>query len=190
MTLAEAQYDIRRAYVGGGPGAFVSALVWLAAGLVERSQGTATAFTILFFGGMLIFPGAKIVETLFFRRPDVHKDNKLGLVALESTIAMIGGLGAAWLFLRSDPALVFPVAAVAVGTHYFAFRSVYGDATYWVLAAAMTAIGVVGVVLPDAVPGGTIFAIAAVEAVFAVILTVRAPPPSVLPLGGGGSPQD
>lgn len=175
MTLAEAQYDIRRAYVGGGPGAFVSALVWLAAGLVERSAGTATAFTVLFFGGMLIFPGGKIVETLFFRRPDVHKDNRLGLVALESTIAMIGALGAAWLLLQFDPALAFPVAAIAVGTHYFAFSSVYGDRTYWLLAAVMTAIGAAEIFLPGIVPGGTIFAIAMVEAVFAAILTLRAP---------------
>lgn len=31
MSIDEAQRDMRRAYVGGGPGAIVSALVWLAA---------------------------------------------------------------------------------------------------------------------------------------------------------------
>jgi hypothetical protein len=175
MTLAEAQLDIRRAYVGGGPGAFVSALVWLAAGLVERSQGSATAFTVLFFGGMLIYPGGLLVEKLFFRRPAPRKDNALGLIALESTIAMIGCLFAAWLLLRFEPAFVFPVAAIAVGTHYFAFKSVYGDRTYWVMAAAITAVGFAGLYWPDRIPGGLIFAVTVVEAVFAVILTLRAP---------------
>lgn len=56
MTTSEAHREIRHAYVHGGPGAFVSATIWLIAAMVERRSGVATAFATLFFGGFLIFP--------------------------------------------------------------------------------------------------------------------------------------
>src|SRR3546814_12510337 len=48
--------------------------------------------------------------------------------ALPISIAMIGGLFAAWLFLPFQPTYAFPLAAIAVGTHYAVFKTVYGDA--------------------------------------------------------------
>src|SRR3546814_10311314 len=68
----------------------------------------------------------------------------LGATALESTIAMIGGLFAAWLFLPFQPTYVFPLAAIAVGTHYAVFKTVYGDALFWVLGGLITATGKIG----------------------------------------------
>jgi hypothetical protein len=65
--------------------------------------------------------------------PAEAEGNTLGRIALESTIAMLGCLFAAWLLLPTRADLVFPVAAIAVGTHYAAFRSVYGDILYWLL---------------------------------------------------------
>ena len=76
---------------------------------------------------MLIFPLSHIAARQLFKRAPAFRSNQLGLVALQITIAMIGGLFAAWLFLQSKPAYVFPLAAIAIGTHYAAFRTVYGD---------------------------------------------------------------
>ena len=56
MTITDAQADLRQAYVGGGPGAVVSGLLWLVVAWVEANEGTRTAFITLFFGGMLIYP--------------------------------------------------------------------------------------------------------------------------------------
>lgn len=176
MTLAEAQLDIRRAYVGGGPGACISGLVWLTAALVDLRYGTATAFATLFFGGMLIFPLSKLLCSFAFSRQSEQRDNQLSRVALESTIAMIGGLLAAWLLLNLEARFAFPVAAIAVGTHYFAFNTAYGDKTYWLLAALITAIGLAALFGPTALAGMMIFAVAAVELVLGIILTRRAPP--------------
>lgn len=100
---------------GGGPGAFVSGLVWLVAAWVEANHGIRAAFIALFFGGMLIYPLGLAAARLLFRRTGEAKGNPMGPIALESTIAMIGGLLAAWLILPFKPDLVFPVAAVAVG---------------------------------------------------------------------------
>jgi hypothetical protein len=124
MVISDAQLDLRRAYVGGGPGVMVSGLIWLAATYIQHAQGIGTGFAALFFGGMLIFPGTKLVCRTMFHRENESSSNPFGMTVLESTIAMIGGLFAAWLFLSSQPALVFPLAAIAVGTHYFVFKTV------------------------------------------------------------------
>lgn len=98
----------------------------------------------------------------------------MGLTALESTIAMIGGLFAAWLFLSYAPAYAFPLAAIAVGTHYLVFRTVYGDITYWLLAAVISCIGLIDIFKAFPIPAGMIFAVGFVELLFGVILVKRA----------------
>ena len=174
MEIIEAQRDLRRAFVGGGPGVFVSALVWFAAAWVENRSGVGPAFAILFFGGMLIFPLATLAARLLWRRGKESPDNPLGAIALESTVAMIGGLFAAWLFLPVRPGYVFPIAAIAVGTHYAVFKTVYGDRLFWLLGALVTAVGLLSIYAVVRIPGGPILAVAAIELVFAILLTVRA----------------
>jgi len=173
MTVLEAQRDMRRAYVGGGPGAIVSALVWLAAASAQRNTETATAFVVLFVGGLFIFPLSLLVSRVLFRRAKEAAGNPLGMTALESTIAMIAGLFGAYLFLKHDEAFVFPFAAIAVGTHYFAFKTVYGDMLFWALGAVITALGVVQI-LGHPLPGGVAPWVAAAELIFGTVLTLRA----------------
>ena len=173
MNIAEAQRDIRRAYTGGGPGLIFSAVVWLAAALAQTSHGTAFAFGLLFIGGMAIFPAGLALSRLVFRRAAETKGNPLGITALESTICMIGGLIAAWLMLPLKPAWVFPLAAIAVGTHFAVFKTVYGDRLFWVLGAALTGIGCYAI-FAGPLPFGVGFVVAATEAVFGIILTARA----------------
>jgi hypothetical protein len=128
---------------------------------------------VLFLGGMLIFPLSTLASRTIFRREREAAGNPLGMTALESTIAMIGGLFAAWLLLPLKPALVFPLAAIAVGTHYAAFKTIYGDRLFWALAAIITAIGLGNIlVAPDF--GGAAFAVALVELTFGTVLTLRA----------------
>lgn len=172
MTIEEQQADQRRAFVGGGPGVFVSGSTWIVAALVERSHGTQTAFAALFIGGMMIFPVSSAICRLLFRRAASASGNALGGLGLESTIMMIGGLFAAWLFLDVRPELTFPIAAIAVGTHYLPFRTIYGDRLFWLLGGLITAVGVAGIV---AAPPwlNVILAVGVVELVFGVALTLR-----------------
>lgn len=174
MTLREAQDDLRRAFVGGGPGVFVSALAWIAAAMIERSHGVGPAFVVLFFAGWLIFPLATVASRFLFRRQKELSDSPLGGLALESTIAMIGGFFAAWLFIASRPGYVFPLAAIAVGTHYVVFRTVYGDALFWLLGGLITSLGFLGIYVVVPIPGGPILAVGVIELLFAVLLTLRA----------------
>ena len=101
--MTDAQADLRRAYVDGGPGVIVSGVVWLIAAWVEARTGTATAFAVLFFGGMAIFPVSLLIDRGILRRARENPANPGGMLVLEATIAMIAGLFAAWLFLRHDP---------------------------------------------------------------------------------------
>ena len=170
-SLVQAQAELRYSYVRGGPGAFVSGWVWLAAAWAASARGTAFGFVVLFFGGMLIFPvGTTLVRTVF-RRPPPAAGNPGPRMVIETVFPMIGGFLAAWLLLPHRPDFVFPISAIAVGSHYFGFRTAYGDATYWVLAALMCGVGVAAI-FTAAFPSGAVpWVIAAVELGFGVGFT-------------------
>lgn len=172
MLISEAQQDLRRAYVGGGPGVMISGLVWLTATWMLHTKGVGAGFAALFVGGMLIFPLSKLVCRFAFRRTNEAAGNPFGMTVLEGTIAMIGGLFAAWLFLGPKPELVFPLAPIAVGTHYFVFKTTYGDRSFWLLAAVVTAIGIGDIYLPP-LRGSTALLVAITEIAFGVALTLR-----------------
>jgi len=184
LIIAEAQQDNRRAFVGGGPGTFISGVLWLTSAVVLRQRGVGSAFAFLFFGGMLIFPLSLLVSRQLFKRPPASKSNQLGRLALESTIAMIGGLFIAWLFLAIKSAYVFPVAAIAIGTHYAAFRTVYGNTLFWTLAGLITAVGVFDILGYVRFPGGPALAVGLLEIVFGILLTVRDKRPQPLDTTG------
>ena len=141
---------------------------------MKTQRGISWAFAVLFFGGMLIFPLSQLASRILFRRGPTIRENPLGRVALESTVSVIGGLFAAWRFLPFKPAYVFPLSAIAVGTHYAAFRTVYGDPVFWVPGGLITAVGILDVLRYVNIPGGPILAVGLIEIVFAAILTVRA----------------
>jgi hypothetical protein len=106
-----------------------------------------------------------------FRREPEAADNAMGRVALESTIAMIGGLVIAWLLLPTKPDWVFPLAAIAVGTHFFAFRTAYGDIRFWLLGAILTALGFGALFMPSL--GGPLpIIVGAVEITFGLWLAL------------------
>ena len=56
MSIAQAQGDVRRVYVGGFYGQLVSAVVWLSAAAVATWVSTGGAVVVLFLGGVVIFP--------------------------------------------------------------------------------------------------------------------------------------
>jgi hypothetical protein len=174
MQIRQAQDAISRSFVGGGPGVVYSGLIWIVAGFVHLRSDVNTAFIVLFIGGMTIFPASILLSRILFRRPNLSSGNPLGTLGLESTIAMLAGLFAAWLFLPLESSYVLPLAAIAVGVHYFAFATLYGDKIYWLLAALITAAGFSGIYAPDAIPGGTLFAIGIIELTFGLVLSKRA----------------
>lgn len=180
MTIEEAQQDFRRAYVGGGPGVLVSGLVWLVAAVIAHYQGIERGFAALFIGGMAIHPVSTLACRKLFNRAKEASDNPLGGVALESTVAMIGGLVVAWLFIALHAEYVFPVAAIATGTRYAIFKTVYGDRLFWLLGGLMTGIGLLVVFDLAALPVASAFAVGASEVAVAAVMLMRARQPAPL----------
>ncbi len=173
VDIATAQAELRASYMNGGPGAVVSGLVWLAAAVSATTWGTPTGFAVLFFGGMTIFPLGTLVVRMFFRRDPPSPGNPGGRIVIETVFPMMGGLLAAWLLLPYRPDLVFPLAAIAVGAHYFGFRTAYGGLVYWGLAALICGVGL-GTVFVG-IPGGASvpYIIAGIEVVFGLWVTSK-----------------
>ena len=116
--LPAAQAELRYSYLTGGPGASVSGIVWLVAAFTSQGRGVGKGFIVLFFGGMTIFPLGTLVVRSIFRRPPPSKSNPGPRVVMETVLPMMGGLLAAWLLLPSRPEAVFPIGAIAVGSHH------------------------------------------------------------------------
>lgn len=173
MDLATAQAELRSSYLNGGPGAVVSGIVWLAAALVASNVGLEAGFAVLFFGGMAIFPIGTLVVRTVFRRPGPSAANPGGRTVTETVPPMIAGFLAAFLLMPSRPEFVFPMAAIAVGAHYFGFRTAYGDVVYWILAVVICGVGL-GTIFAG-VPGGMTvpYVVAGIEIVFGVWATIR-----------------
>ncbi|SFP99236.1 DUF7010 family protein [Sphingomonas rubra] len=172
MHINEAQQDFRRAYVGGSPGVLVSGLVWLAAAITSQGHGVGRGFAVLFIGGMIIHPLSTVLCRKVFGRAKEVAGNPLAGAALESTISMIGGLVAAWLLIPLRAEYVFAVAAIAAGTRYAMFKTIYGDRLFWLLAGLMSGVGVL--VIFGAVPSlSPAFAVGGLEVIFAGIFLAR-----------------
>lgn len=172
MDIGTAQKDMDRAYVAGAPAVLVSGLVWITAGVVLARSGTASGFAALFIGGILIVPVALAIARLGFRARPVTRGNPLDRLGLESTAMLFAGIFIAYALLRTAPALVFPAMAIAIGARYFVFRTIYDDATYWLLGGLLAALGIAAILgLP--IPGNIALAAGAVEVVLAVILLLR-----------------
>ena len=171
MDINAAQLEMRDSYLRGGPGVIVSGIGWLIAGVVGNNSGIPTAFAALFFGGMLIAPITTLIVRAVFRRDPPKRSNQGTLTVIETTFPMIGGLFAAWLMLPFRPDFVFALAAMAVGTHYFGFRTAYGDWTYWILGGTLVAIGCSSIFFGAPSAYITPFLVSVAEMVFGIWLT-------------------
>ena len=171
--METAQQDMRRAYVNGAPGVFVSGLVWLAAGTVWLVQGVPAAFTVLFFGGMLIMPLAIIIARTIYREPKLPPGGQLERLSLESTFVLFAGLLVAYAGLRSAPQAVFPIIVTIIGARYFVFRTIYAEPIYWLLGATLVAIGGLMLLYGFSWPGNLALVAGCVEVAFAIALLRR-----------------
>ncbi|MFN3620252.1 DUF7010 family protein [Sphingorhabdus sp.] len=140
MHLGEAQRDMRRAYVNGGVGIFVSGLVWAAAGLVTLYAEPLSAMAILFFGGMLIHPLSLLIARRVYHRGKVRAPNPMEMLALQSTAFLIIGLVVAYLVSPTYGDWFFAIALLTVGARYLVFQTVYGMRLYLVLGVILIAI--------------------------------------------------
>ena len=140
MHLGEAQRDMRRAYVNGGVGIFVSGVVWATAGLVTLNASLGAGMAALFFGGMAIHPLSLLLAKIVYRRGKVRAPNPMEMLALQSTAFLIIGLVVAYLVSEAHPDWFFPIALLTVGARYLVFQTVYDMRLYLVLGFILIAL--------------------------------------------------
>lgn len=144
MKFTEAQENMRKAYFGGGPGAFASGTVWLTAGITALISTKQISVMVFFFGGMLIHPLGIVLSKALKRSGKHKKGNPLSSLALESTFLLFIGLFIAYLALQVRPNWFFPIMILIIGGRYLVFSSIYGLRIYWVFGALLILSGVAG----------------------------------------------
>jgi hypothetical protein len=174
MTLDDAQRDMRAAYVCGAPGMFVSALAWLAAGLVALRVSAAFSVLVLFVGGMFIHPMATVLCKLLGASGKHSSTNPLGGMAIEGLAWFLLCLPVSYAVSKFNVLWFFPAMLCVIGGRYLTFRTLYGLRIYWVCGAAL-ALAAYLCAASKAPPYVGAFAGAAIEAAFAlmVVLTNR-----------------
>ena len=177
VTIAEAQRDMRAGYVGGAPGMFASALVWLAAGLVAVQVSPQRAVVALFVGGVLIHPIGVLLARALGRTGQHTHGNPLGQLALETTAWLVLSMPLAYAVSLVRMDLFFPAMLLVIGGRYTTFATIFGRRVFWACGGALVAAAYALASL-NATPATGAFTGAAIEAVFAVVIaaTIRAEP--------------
>jgi len=147
MIFTEAQEDMRKSYLGGGPGAFASGIVWLTAGITALISTKQISVLIFFFGGMLIHPLGILISKALNRSGKHKNGNPLSFLALESTFLLFIGLFIAFLTLQIRPNWFFSIMILIIGGRYLLFSSIYGMRIYWIFGATLILSGIGGFLL-------------------------------------------
>jgi len=173
LSVADAQRDMRHAYMDGAPGILTSATVWFVASMVCLLQSPRQAVWALFIGGMLIHPVALALLKLLGRPARHARRNPLGTLALSTTIWMILALPLAYAvsMLRLD--WFFPAMLFVIGGRYLTFETLYGMRIYLLFGAVLALAGyALGPLGASAAAGA--FAGAAIEAGFGAFILATA----------------
>ncbi|XQW86728.1 DUF7010 family protein [Thalassotalea piscium] len=147
MKFEQAQKDMNDSYFGGGPGVFISGLVWCLAGFAALYSSNQFSMMTLFFGGMAIHPLSMVLSKMLKRSGKHNQDNPLGKLALESTIILFVGLFLAFYVAKLNLAWFYPIMLMAIGVRYLIFNTLYGLKTYWVLGAILMFSGMLCILL-------------------------------------------
>ena len=167
--LAEFQQDMRVAYLRGATGITTSGLVWLAAGLVAYVDEPSRAVWTLFLGAMFIVPVSNLIDRVFGAPGKHTAGNRLGWLAMESTVFMIMCLPLAYGLSLFKIEWFFPAVLMIIGGRYLIFATVFGTRVYWLLGSILGAAAVVAFKFAFP-PHASAFLGAAIELVFGIVL--------------------
>lgn len=143
MQIADAQREVRSAFLGGFVGQLVSAVLWAASGALAVWRSPASGMVFLVATGFFIYPLTQTGLKLLGRPGRLGADNALASLGAQVAFVLplvLPVVGAATLH-RTD--WFYPAFMVALGAHYLPFVFLYGMRTFGVLAALLWGLGVV-----------------------------------------------
>ncbi|WP_440053138.1 DUF7010 family protein [Pseudoalteromonas sp. T1lg65] len=138
-SIAAAQKDMRDAYYNGAPGIACSGVAWVIAGLVALLSQPLHGMIALLVGGMFIFPASMLVCKLCGRSGAHNSHNPLAPLAIEGTIWMLFAFLVAVVLGLYELAYFFPAMLIIIAGRYLTFSTLYGQKSFYLLAAALIA---------------------------------------------------
>jgi len=135
------QIELRKAFLGGFAGQFISGCIWLVAALMSVIAGDYYDMAVLFFGSMAIFPLTQALLKIMGRHTRLKASN--GLWSLGTQIAFTVPInfllvGAITIFRLL---WFFPASMIVVGDHYLPFIMLYGLKMFGVLSLTLVGLG-------------------------------------------------
>jgi len=143
MYVADAQREIRQAYIGGFMGQLVSGLLWLASAAVATWSSPRSAIILLVLGGCFIFPMTRLGLNLIRRPVAITPGNPLNALGMQVAFTLplsLPVVGAAALY-RLD--WFYPAFMIVLGAHYLPFVFLYGMRMFAALTAVLVTAGIV-----------------------------------------------
>jgi hypothetical protein len=169
MRIADAQQEMRSAFLGGFMGQLVSGSLWLVSAALATWGTARQAILFLVIAGIFIFPLTQLGLRLMGRPGRVAPENPLYALGAQVAIVLplsLPVVGAAALY-RLD--WFYPAFMVVLGAHYLPFVSMYGMRMFLALAAILWAAGLALGLWIDAPFATGAWFTAAVLLVFAVV---------------------
>lgn len=142
MQVAEAQRDVRTAFLGGFMGQLVSGVLWLASAALGTWGTHRQAILLLVVGGMFIFPLTQLGLKLLGHRASLTKGNPFQWLAMQTAFIVplsLPVVAGATLY-RLD--WFYPAMMIVVGAHYLPFMTLYGMRMFAPLAGILLGGGV------------------------------------------------
>jgi hypothetical protein len=141
MLIADAQREIRQAYIGGFMGQLVSAVLWIATAVTATWGSSRDAIILVVLGGMLIFPLTRLGLLAIGHRVTITPGNQLNGLAVQVAFTLplsLPVVGAAALYRLE---WFFPAFMIVLGAHYLPFVFLYGMRMFAVLCALLVSAG-------------------------------------------------
>jgi hypothetical protein len=142
MTIADAQRDVRRIFLGGFAGSLASAFVWLVSAFLATWGPSQLAIAVLVVGGAAIFPLTQLSLRLMGRPAGLPRDHPMNGLAMQVAFVLplhLPLVGAAALYRLE---WFYPAFMLALGAHYLPFVFLYGMWQYAVMAAVLVGAGI------------------------------------------------
>jgi hypothetical protein len=143
MHVADAQRQVRTAFIGGFWGQLVSSAIWLGSAALATWSTPRAAIIAIVAGGFFIFPATLLLLRLTGGSASPTKGNplsKLGMqIAFTLPMTMLLLVPVTEFHLN----LFYPALLVLLGAHYLPFVFLYGMRIFAALCALLVSSGVV-----------------------------------------------
>ena len=143
MVVADAQREVRVAFLGGFISQLVSGLFWLASAALGTWGTVNQAIVVLVIGAFLTFPLSQMGFRMLRRPGTLSADNPLGDLALQIGFVLplcLPVVAAAALYRLE---WFYPALMVVLGAHYLPYTFLYGMRMFLALGVALVAAGVI-----------------------------------------------